>query len=227
MTPASGFRAAAQGLPSGGKAVRAPWQVHAPGGFAVGSVGVLNYYAAAAARPGRLEYLAQVREIAPYGGLADRAAELADIAAFCESTDSYWWWQADTWSGKSALMSWFVLHPPPGVIPVSFFVTARLTPHSDSAAFTSTVLGQLEDILGLSPGPAAAGETTARYYLLLQAAAQQLAQQRDRLVLVVDGLDEDRSLAAGLPSIASLLPKHCEHGLKVILASRPGPPRPA
>ena len=44
--------------------------------------------------------------------------------------------------------------------------------------------------------------------------------------MVVDGLDEDRGSERGRFSIASLLPKHCEHGLKVIVASRPHPQIP-
>jgi hypothetical protein len=199
--------------------------VHAPAGYAFGSVGVLNFYAATAPRPGWREYLEQVRDIAPREGLLDRAVVLADMAAFCNGPDSYLWWVADAWSGKSALMSWFVLHPPPRTVVVSFFVTARYASQSDSAAFAAAVLGQLEELLGLPREPAV-GELAGKYRLLLRAAAQRLDQRGDRLVLVVDGLDEDRSLARGMPSIASLLPKHCEHGLKVIVASRPDPPLP-
>jgi hypothetical protein len=136
------------------------------------------------------------------------------------------WWKADAWSGKSALLSWFVLHPPPGTVVVSFFVTARFASQNDSAVFTAAVLGQLEELLGLARGPSAAGEVAGQYRLRLREVARSLEQQGDRLVLVVDGLDEDRGPGAGMPSIASLLPKQCEHKLKVIVASRPDPPIP-
>ena len=72
-------------------------------------------------------YKHQVARIAP-PELRDRDGELADLARFCtdpEQAGRYQWWRAPMWSGKTALMSWFVLHPPPGVRIVSFFVTAR------------------------------------------------------------------------------------------------------
>ena len=46
--------------------------------------------------------------------------------------EPYAWWQAGPWAGKSALLSWFVLHPPLGVDVVSFFITARLSDESDA-----------------------------------------------------------------------------------------------
>jgi hypothetical protein len=41
-----------------------------------------------------------------------REEELAELAAFCQEAGGYRWWRAPAWAGKSALMSWFVLHPP-------------------------------------------------------------------------------------------------------------------
>jgi hypothetical protein len=75
----------------------------------------------------RSAYLEQVRRIAP-PQLYGRDTELAELAAFCTEPGqgTYMWWRGPAWAGKSALMSWFVLHPPPGVQVVSFFVTARL-----------------------------------------------------------------------------------------------------
>jgi hypothetical protein len=67
----------------------------------------------------------QVKRIAP-PELMDRQHELAGLAAFCTSADTagtYAWWRAAMWSGKTALMSTFVLNPPPGVRIVSFFAT--------------------------------------------------------------------------------------------------------
>ncbi len=70
-------------------------------------------------------YQAQVRDIAP-DQLLDREEELDELVGFCAGDQPYAWWQAGPWAGKSALMAWFVLHPPAGVDVVSFFVTARL-----------------------------------------------------------------------------------------------------
>ena len=160
--------------------------------------------------------------IAP-GELVGRDAELAEMTEFCHGPGHYWWWQAGAWAGKSALLSSFVLDPPPGMVVVSFFVTTRVASQDDSGAFTATITSQLEELLGSElPEPAAAGGPTARYLLLLRETASLVHGQGKRLVLVVDGLDEDRGPHVGIPSIASLLPRDCEHGLKVIVASRSG-----
>ena len=99
-------------------------------------------------------YLEQVRRIAP-PKLRDRGTELAELAVFCTEPgrDPYAWWRAQAWSGKSALMSWFVLRPPPSVQVVSFFVTARYKGQDDQDAFIDAVLEQLADLLG-QPIPA-------------------------------------------------------------------------
>ena len=57
-----------------------------------------------------------------------------------DTAGAYRWWRAKAWSGKSALLSWFVLHPPPGVRIVSFFITARLASQNDRSAFIDNVL---------------------------------------------------------------------------------------
>ncbi len=58
-------------------------------------------------------YQVQVREIAPKP-LLDREAELDELVGFCAGDQPYAWWQAGPWAGKSALLAWFVLHPPTG-----------------------------------------------------------------------------------------------------------------
>ena len=63
---------------------------------------------------------------------------------------------------------------------------------------------------------------------LLRLAAKRCHEQGRRLVLVIDGLDEDTSRRPGsnLPSIASILPARACPGLKVLIASRPSPELP-
>ncbi|WP_394617174.1 hypothetical protein JNUCC0626_47490 [Lentzea sp. JNUCC 0626] len=83
-----------------------------------------------------------LQRIAPVQ-LMERDGELRQIAEFCTApnvSSSYLWVRAEAWSGKSALMSWFALHPPAGVRVVSFFVTARLANQNDRAAFVDNVL---------------------------------------------------------------------------------------
>lgn len=90
----------------------------------------------AGAPPARSAYLDQVEQIFPWE-LIGRETELAELAAFCtgDHDRTYVWWQGPAWAGKSALMATFVLHPPPGVRVVSFFITARYAGQSDRNAF--------------------------------------------------------------------------------------------
>lgn len=183
------------------------------------------------ARAGLRAYREQLRSIAPRGGLQDRGDEIAELADFCAGDLPYCWFQAEAWAGKSALMSSFALEPPHGLAVVSFFVTGRYPSQNDSAAFIAAILGQLEELLGADlPEEVAADDDLHPYHrllLLMRTAALACQERGQRLVLVVDGLDEDRSSAMDLPSVAALLPKHCDYGTKVILASRPNPGIPS
>ena len=171
-----------------------------------------------------------VGDIAPLQ-LLGRDDELEELAGWCAGGDeAYVRWQAGPWAGKSALMSWLVLHPPPGTWVISFFVTARLAAQADSTAFTDGLLDQLAAVTGeqVPPAASAAVRDRLRRQLLEEAAARAVKAGR-RLVLVVDGLDEDcGSLpGSGLASIAACLPKRPPDGLRVIVAGRPDPPLPA
>ena len=95
-------------------------------------------------------YLQQVKRIAP-PELIGRETELAELAAFCLDPDRgpYVWWQAEAWAGKSALLSTFVMPPPPElqgrVRIVSFFITARLAAQDTREAFVQVMLEQLAE----------------------------------------------------------------------------------
>jgi tetratricopeptide (TPR) repeat protein len=194
----------------------------------------LHELAAAGRGPVRSAYLEQVRRIAP-PDLAGREAELAELAAFCLEPDRgpYAWWQAGPWAGKSALLSTFVLRPSARVRErvrlVSFFITARLAAQDTREAFTEVVLGQLADLTGQEL-PAVLPEATREAFLLdlLAQAARDAGEAGGRLVLVVDGLDEDRGVTTGpdAHSIAGLLPGDPPAGMRVIVAGRANPPVP-
>jgi hypothetical protein len=194
----------------------------------------LHEKAGASKGPVRPDYLAQVGLIAP-PSLAGREAELAELAAFCldDGRGPYAWWQAGPWAGKTALLSTFVLHPPPQVAErvrlVSFFITARLAAADTRQAFTEAVLGQLAALTGQEL-PAALPEAAGEGYLLdlLGRAAHACQEAGGRLVLVVDGLDEDQSVTTGRAarSIAGLLPAVPPAGMRVIVAGRTNPPVP-
>jgi uridine phosphorylase len=179
----------------------------------------------------RTRYREQVRRIAPYE-LHDRQDELAALARFCAdpgTAGEYCWWRARAWSGKSALLSWFVLHPPAGVHIVSFFITARLASQNDRAAFVDNLLEQILAMLGQTL-PAFLSDTTKEALLLglLADAAQRCRDRGEQFVLVVDGLDEDRGVHASVDwhSIAAVLPAQPPAGMRVIVASRADPPVP-
>ncbi|MCO1579104.1 hypothetical protein M8C13_25470, partial [Crossiella sp. SN42] len=182
--------------------------------------------------PVRTNYRHQVQRIAP-PELVDRDQELAELAAFCTSPDTsgaYRWWQAGAWSGKTALLSWFVLNPPPGVRLVSFFITARLAGQNNRSAFIDNLLEQLLALLGETVPPFLTEATREPHLLgLLDTAAQLCRDRGEHLVLLVDGLDEDRGVTTGpdAHSIAALLPADPPAGMRVIVAGRPNPPVPA
>jgi Trypsin-like peptidase domain len=177
-------------------------------------------------------YAAQVRDIAPEV-LVDREEELAELVRFCAGQERYRWWQARPWAGKSALAAWLVLHPPAGVTVVSFFVTGRLAGQADSDAFTEAMVEQLAAVAGEPLSATAASATLAgrdrERRRLLEAAAARVSEQGGRLLVVVDGLDEDEGATpgSGKPSIASLLPKRPPEGVRVLVTSRPHPGVPA
>ncbi|MGP4101095.1 hypothetical protein [Nonomuraea sp. KM90] len=201
-----------------------------PGGVAVtGSVhGGISMGAPLVARSA---YRQQVRRIAPER-LLDRDAELAELAEFCHSGGGlpYLWWQAPAWAGKSALMSWFALNSPDTVTVVSFFITARFAGHNDRMAFVDVVLEQLSAVAG-EPLPGFLTEATKEAHLLdmLDAAAAACARQGRRLVLVVDGLDEDLGVTVGPDaySVAALLPVQPPANVRIVVTGRPHPPVPS
>ena len=178
----------------------------------------------------RSAYRKQVERIAP-PELVGREAELRELAAYCTEPGQgpYVWWQAPAWTGKSALMSTFVLHPLAGIRVVAFFITARLGGQDTREAFTEVVLEQLAELLGQDlPPMLTAGTRDAHLLGMLEQAAAACAERGERLILVVDGLDEDRGVTTGpdAHSIAALLPHDPPAGMRVVVAGRPDPPIP-
>src|SRR6266568_1182330 len=126
----------------------------------------LRGQATATTSSARPAYLEQVRQIAPEE-LRGREEELAELAAFCSGRGQspYAWWRAPAWAGKSALMSWFVLHPPQGVRVVSFFITARYKGQDNRGAFTDALLEQLAALMG-KQAPGYPAESVREHHLL-------------------------------------------------------------
>jgi tetratricopeptide (TPR) repeat protein len=204
------------------------------GGIRIGSARDVSVFLGVPQAVARSAYLEQVRRIAP-PVLKDREGELAEVARFCLDPGGapYTWWRAGPWAGKSALLSTFVLHPPPDVAGqvriVSFFITGRLAAQDTRETFIEVMLEQLAALLGQSL-PTVLSEATREAYLLalLSEAARACKDAGGRLVLVVDGLNEERRVATGpgAHSIAGLLPADPPAGMRVIVAGRPSPPVP-
>jgi tetratricopeptide (TPR) repeat protein len=176
----------------------------------------------------RSGYLARVQGLAP-PQLLNRQTELDLLAEFCRDAAhdrDYWWWQAPSWSGKTSVMLWFVLHPPEGVRVASFIITSRMTAQNDSSAFAKNLLEQLLVIAQQSPPPMLDPATIDGHLLRLFDDASRVCRERgEKLVIVVDGLDEDRGVTTGpdAHSIAALLPVVPPSGMRVIVAGRPRP----
>jgi hypothetical protein len=159
--------------------------------------------------------------------LLDRGAELADLADFCAGNTAYQWWRADPWAGKTALAAWLVLHPPAGMTPVAFFAGCHEPGRARSEAFTEALIRQFAAIVGEPPDLVAPAAVHTQYRRLLAEATRVLAATGRRLLLVVDGLDEDDGGPPTDPrSIASRLPQHPSDGMRILVTSRwrPGVP---
>ncbi len=158
-----------------------------------------------------------------------RQVELAAMTAFCNGTDGspslYWRWVGPAWCGKTALMAHFALHHPEDIDVLPFFVMARMPGRSDRRAFLQVLQEQLSGYL--NDADLDCSSQGALHEALERAARQAKAAGR-RLVLLVDGMDED----TGVPrvssghSIAALLPRKPPDGLRIVVAGRPHPPVP-
>ncbi|MFD9444183.1 hypothetical protein ACFWBR_37830 [Streptomyces sp. NPDC060006] len=170
-----------------------------------------------------------VRAIMPTGGLVGRQRELERLAEFSRSDQQYLCVQAPPYAGKTALLATFAADPPPDTEAVSFFVIGRLAGQSDSATFLDSVLEQLLSLSGDRPPAIDAAAAREGYVLMaLKRLAGLRADAGQRLVLVVDGIDEDRSTDGPTrrSSIARLLPRRPFRGLTVIVSRRSDRPLP-
>ncbi len=209
----------------------------AQGGAALSNTGVINgpvTLSSPPRRPAVSGYLLQVERMAA-AEFRGRGAELSELASFSTeapaedvSERNYWRWLAPAWAGKSALLAEFVLNPPAGIDVVAFFITSRMAGQNDAAAFCEVVQRQLYALLREEEPLSTPATRDEQLRLALDRAAERCAAEGRRLVLVVDGLDEDHGVTAGpdCHSIAALLPRTPPHGMRIIVAGRPHPPVP-
>ena len=156
--------------------------------------------------------------------LIGRSAELAALQAFTDSDPRWRWIQGDAFAGKTALMAWFVLHPPDRVEVAACFL--RRTTSENTADYALNVLTRQLVLLAGRHGyrpPEFLSERTDDFFDLLEEANRACADSDRRLLVLIDGLDEYDpttsrfDLAAWLPD-ASTLPSPA----KLLVTSRAG-----
>ncbi|MER5501647.1 hypothetical protein ABT096_31205 [Streptomyces sp. NPDC002561] len=138
----------------------------------------------------------------------------------------YLWWQAPQWAGKTTLLDDFVEQPPEKVGLIRYFVSG-VEGNNHHDRFVTYMVKELTRRLGTRASAPSPAELRRLYR---EAATRQL-----RLLIVVDGLDEDAAWDDGPPgtrrsstSIASLLPEPARKTLvRVIVSSRPASKPPS
>ncbi|MFE6720286.1 hypothetical protein ACFVDU_22240 [Streptomyces albidoflavus] len=177
---------------------------------------------------------AHLLELRPQGGLIGRADERSVMHSFVRDDSpqapSYLCWQAEGAVGKTALLADYVQRPSPGVDLLNFFVS-RSRGTSTRADFTEEMGWQIRTFLGLPNSELPDPRTPEEWAELFERAAARSAERDRRLVLVVDGLDEDAAWPAQVRarreqgqsaddsgSIAALLPSAPGPNLRVIVS---------
>lgn len=182
-----------------------------------------------AASPGRLYGMPSqaLQDVLPYE-FVGRDGELDELAAFAAAPDgspAYAWWQADAWAGKTALLAWFATRRlPAGIDAVHHFIAGRLGTNRRED-FLLAIGEQLASVAGRKLRASERGRPEA-LPALYEAAAKASEGRHRRLLLIVDGLDEDADAAPGGLSIAALLPKQPPPGMRVIVSGRAHPQVP-
>lgn len=145
------------------------------------------------------------RQLVP-GVLIGRHEELTELAAFARSPERWRWVQGAPFAGKTALLAWFALHPPEGVDIAACFLR-RTTGRADARYAVDVLTRQLARIAqrpDYQPAPYLA-QQVGDFTDCLEDAAMVCRQQGRRLLLLVDGLDEDQTVEPGL-AVARWLP---------------------
>ncbi|WP_092778416.1 hypothetical protein [Actinokineospora terrae] len=168
---------------------------------------------------GRSRYWATVQKVAsrcpsPVG----REVEFAQIADFLIGEQPYMWWIGEPFSGKTTLAAALATDPPANVLVAAFFIS-----RADGSRLPE-FRAALADQLAVLAGKPRSWQTTPHGFEvddLWRLAAARVRAAGHTLLLVVDGLDEDRN-ERGV-SIASQLPESFPDGSRVLVTSRNSP----
>ncbi|MGC5000759.1 hypothetical protein [Streptomyces sp. DT195] len=160
--------------------------------------------------------------------LEEREREMAELKAFVTApagSPSYLWWQADPWAGKTALVAWFAARRLPAGVDVAHHIIAGRLDTDRRDDFVQAVGTQLAAAAGKRRP--ALDRMRPNLHPLYEDAAHASKDRGRRLVLIVDGLDEDADVSLASAGIAGLLPKVPPHEMRVIVTGRPYPTVPA
>ncbi|MYW02346.1 hypothetical protein [Streptomyces sp. SID3343] len=184
---------------------------------------------------------AHLPELRVRGALVGRQAERAAMNAFVRARDpqaqSYMCWHAKHAAGKTALLADYVKNPPPNVDVLNYFVSADQGTNT-RVEFVAEMATQIRTFLRRNEASLPTPRSPREWANLFDRAARKSAGRGRRLLLVIDGLDEDvawsgpahgdgarhpndqaRNVVTG-GSIAALLPTQPDHGMRVVVSAR-------
>ncbi|MFD7739270.1 ATP-binding protein [Streptomyces sp. MJM8645] len=161
-----------------------------------------------------------------------RKREHAAMNAFVRDRDpqaaSYLWWHAQLPVGKTALLTDYARQLPQDA-DLLLCVLSEKHGTNTRTEFIDDLRRQLQ-----VPEPRRKPSAEAEFLRLLTKAAGRSRRQKRQLLLVVDGLDEDRAWpttgapgGTGVASIAALLPAAPAANVRIIVSSRRSGPLPA
>jgi len=155
--------------------------------------------------------------------LFQRDNELKALEEICKNELGYFSVEAEAYTGKSALLSWFFQHPPKDIWIVGYFLIRRIGKAS-SEQFEKAIKLQLINIILLSSIEKQYNKLEEKTIVQLLEEATEVAQNFEKkLVLVVDGLDEEVKTNYGKQCVLDLLPRENIFNLIIILSCRPNP----
>ncbi|MFE2291923.1 hypothetical protein [Streptomyces sp. NPDC059452] len=183
-------------------------------------------------KPGLRPFVrAHLPELRAQEGLVGRRGERTAMHAFVRASGpkapSYLCWRAESAVGKTALLADYVKRPPPNTDVLSFFVSEAHGTHT-RAAFTVEMGEQIRAFLGPNKPAGSAPGTPQGWAKLFGKAAAKSAGHGRKLLLVVDGIDEDMVWAGPGPRAAGRSEEGRAHGtgrggsIAALLPSRPG-----
>ncbi|GAA2258884.1 hypothetical protein GCM10010232_56700 [Streptomyces amakusaensis] len=169
---------------------------------------------------------AHLPELRAREGLVGRGAERKVMRDFVRASgpgaEPYLCWQAESAVGKTALLADWVERPPQGVDLLNFFVSkARGT--DTCAAFVAEMGEQLRAFPGLGERSVPDSPDPRQWAAFFNSVT---AESGRKLLLVVDGLDEDVAWGGPGRSIAALLPVRPDADLRIIVSARRSTPVP-